>query len=345
MTPLFTTGGASWPSVWPVAKLQTGCSRLTLAGVISPSGLYPQPSKVRRNISQLPSSGFFSRAAVTGVYCRRISGIGPGTGVAEAGSIICCAEAPHMPAAAMAATHTLRMRILVITFPPLLCRATPESARNNADAAGERFRHRQLAVHDLERQRGHGARRRTIDDRRALARIVVRIMAGAFESLLLRRPDIHLAAGVRADCRIGDDALRRAIFGRAHQRRRVQTQQEDLVETGILADGFVRGIHRPCQERRAAERNVPGFKRVRALAFDRDEQIPLLRPLARRLRQGGDGLDRQVQSNSRYRREKAAPRRVFDVLHLRIHRRSMPGGGSFATRLKKKPGAPLGFVE
>src|SRR3989442_10877601 len=117
MAPLFTTGGASWPSVWPVAKLQTGCSRLTLAGVISPSGLYPQPSKVRRNISQLPSSGFFSRSALTGVYFRRISGIGPGTGVAEAGSIICCAEAPHMPAAAMAATHTLRMRTLVITFP------------------------------------------------------------------------------------------------------------------------------------------------------------------------------------------------------------------------------------
>src|SRR5204863_496809 len=80
-----------------------------------------------------------------------------------------------------------------------LSRARPVSARNNADAAGERFRHRQLAAHDLERQRGQGARRRTIDDRRALARIVVRIVAGAFESLLLRRPDIHLAAGVWAD--------------------------------------------------------------------------------------------------------------------------------------------------
>src|SRR5437899_4286225 len=33
-----------------------------------------------------------------------------------------------------------------------------------------------------------------------------------------------------------------------------------------------RSIHRPCQERRAAERNVPGFKRVRALALDRDRK-------------------------------------------------------------------------
>jgi hypothetical protein len=78
---------------------------------------------VRRNISQLPSSGFFSRSAVTGAYFCRMSGIGPGVGVAEAGAIICCAEACGIPtAASTAATPTLRMRTLaiVMTFPPAL---------------------------------------------------------------------------------------------------------------------------------------------------------------------------------------------------------------------------------
>src|SRR5262249_60040202 len=33
ITPLFTIGGAWWPSTWPVAMLQTGCSRATLSGI------------------------------------------------------------------------------------------------------------------------------------------------------------------------------------------------------------------------------------------------------------------------------------------------------------------------
>jgi hypothetical protein len=52
-----------------------------------------------------------------------MSGIGPGVGVAEAGAIICCADAYGIPAAAStAATPTLRMRTLaiVMTFPPAL---------------------------------------------------------------------------------------------------------------------------------------------------------------------------------------------------------------------------------
>jgi hypothetical protein len=47
--------------------------------------------------------------------------MGPGTGVAEAGAIVCCAEAVDMPVAAtMAAAQTLGKNILVSTmaFPP-----------------------------------------------------------------------------------------------------------------------------------------------------------------------------------------------------------------------------------
>jgi hypothetical protein len=72
---------------------------------------------VRRNNSQLPSSGFFSRSAVTGVYFCRISGIGPGTGVAEVGAIVCCADAPTIPLAArMAAAHAPCMRTLALVM-------------------------------------------------------------------------------------------------------------------------------------------------------------------------------------------------------------------------------------
>jgi hypothetical protein len=47
--------------------------------------------------------------------------MGPGTGVAEAGAIVCCADAVDIPAATtMAAAQTLCKNILVSTtaFPP-----------------------------------------------------------------------------------------------------------------------------------------------------------------------------------------------------------------------------------
>src|SRR5262245_9264108 len=164
-----------------------------------------------------------------------MSGIGPGTGVAEAGAMVCCADAADMPVAArIAPTHTLRMGTLVMTFPPCLwqdptgvclncCVATvpsrffercaTASTRNNADAAGEWFGHRELAVYELKRKRGQGAGGGTVHHRRALARIVVRIMTRAFQNLLLSHPPIHLATGVRTDRGIGNDAVGRAILG------------------------------------------------------------------------------------------------------------------------------------
>src|SRR5262245_18072237 len=137
-----------------------------------------------------------------------------------------------MPVAArIAPTHTLRMRTLVMTFPPcpkqdstgfcLNCcvpsgffesRATA-STRNDADASDERLGHRELAVYELKRKRRQGARGGTVHHRRALARIVVRIMTRALENLLLCHPSIHLATGVRTNRGIGNDAVRRAILG------------------------------------------------------------------------------------------------------------------------------------
>src|SRR5256885_125080 len=44
-------GAASWPLDEPVANTHSGFSRLTFPGVICVSGLYPQPSYVRRGPS------------------------------------------------------------------------------------------------------------------------------------------------------------------------------------------------------------------------------------------------------------------------------------------------------
>src|SRR4051794_24407576 len=123
-----------------------------------------------------------------------MSGIGPGTGVGDAGTISSCAVPPTIPLAArMAPTHTLRMRTLVLVMvfssllspeaephwvsPDLLNGSPPPpstlrllraaiSSRNDAHAAGERLGDDELAVNELERQRRQGTRRRTVDDSR-----------------------------------------------------------------------------------------------------------------------------------------------------------------------------------
>src|SRR5262249_60890893 len=92
---------------------------------------------------------------------------------------------------------------------------------NDANARGERLRHHELAVRDLERKCRQGARGRAIDHRSALARIIMRIVAGAFENLLLRDPYTDLPTGMRADRRIGDHALCRAPVRDAGPRRPV----------------------------------------------------------------------------------------------------------------------------
>src|SRR5580765_8523741 len=91
------------------------------------------------------------------------------------------------------------------------------SVRYNADAPGERLRYDELALGDLQRQRGQGPCRGPAHDGSAFARIVVRVVAGAFEDLLLGLPAANFAAGVRANRRIGYDAFGRAILGRPNE--------------------------------------------------------------------------------------------------------------------------------
>src|SRR6188474_2335325 len=72
------------------------------------------------------------------------------------------------------------------------------------------------------------------------------------------QPAVHLAPRVRTNRGIGNDTLGRTLFGRSHQRRWIEMQQQDLVEARLLANNLVHGVHRPCQERWPAARNILG---------------------------------------------------------------------------------------
>src|SRR6266436_2115673 len=87
--------------------------------------------------------------------------------------------------------------------------------------------------------------------------------------------------------------------------------QHNFVEARVLANGTGRSIHRPCQHRGAANRNVLRLEGVASLAVNCNEEIIFLRALARRLRQSGHA--RKIKPQHRYGREKAAPGRRFDT--------------------------------
>src|SRR5262249_33716338 len=100
----------------------------------------------------------------------------------------------------------------VWTVPPGFRPRRAASSRNNTDAAGEWFGHCELAVNNLERKRRQAAGGGTVHHRRALARIVVRIMTRALKNLLRRHPTIDFATSVRTKRRIGNDAVGRATL-------------------------------------------------------------------------------------------------------------------------------------
>src|SRR5262249_6375570 len=140
----------------------------------------------------------------------------------------------------------------------------------------------------------------------------MRIVAGAFENLLLRDPYTDLAAGMRADRRIGDHALCRALLRDADQRRGIEPEQEHFVEARATANDIGGEVHRPCQHRRAACRNVLGLKGRLTFAFDCDQHVPFFRPLVRPPRQDR-ATDGEMKAKDRCDREKIAARGAIDI--------------------------------
>src|SRR5688572_19893656 len=86
------------------------------------------------------------------------------------------------------------------------CRAE-RIERLESDSAFERARDHERAVDELQRERGQRQRRRTADDARAVAGIELRLVARAFEAQHVAVPVRHVAARVRADARVRDDAV------------------------------------------------------------------------------------------------------------------------------------------
>src|SRR6202040_4019248 len=70
-------------------------------------------------------------------------------------------------------------------------------------------------------------------------------------------------------------------------------------------------IHRPCQHRGTADRDVLELEGVASLAVNSNEEIIFLRALARRLRQSGHACE--IKRQDRYGRQKAAPGRRLDT--------------------------------
>src|SRR5262245_16338686 len=117
---------------------------------------------------------------------------------------------------------------------------------------------------------------------------------------------------MRADRRIGDHALYRAVPRDADQRRRIEPEQEYFVEARATANDMGGEVHRPCQHRRAACRNVLGLKGRLTFAFDGDQHVPFFRPLVRRLRQDR-AADSEIKAKDRCDHEKIAARGAIDI--------------------------------
>src|SRR5215469_5791801 len=104
-----------------------------------------------------------------------MSGTGPGTGSSEAGKTISCAAAGARPAATIMTAQASFM-LLNMTSLPIKCRRLEwrlaMSVVDDADAAGERLRHHELAVGDFQWQPGERPRCRSVDHRAGFARIV-----------------------------------------------------------------------------------------------------------------------------------------------------------------------------
>src|SRR5262249_51980252 len=86
------------------------------------------------------------------------------------------------------------------------------------------------------------------------------------------------------------------------------------------------------------ERDVLERESIRALALDRDQEIPLLRPFARRVR--ARGHDRKIEADERYQRLKAAPGRPFTG---EAPARAVAPVPAFAHRLPSQYAAPETF--
>ena len=106
---------------------------------------------------------------------------------------------------------------------------------------------------------------------------------GQSRILGLAQPVHHLATGVGTDRRVCHHAARRTFRGRRVERRRIQPHQQHLVEARPIAHDIAGRVHGPCQVCPAFSGMLFGCERHRRGIARPDQQVALLRPIARRI--------------------------------------------------------------
>src|SRR5262249_3305400 len=122
----------------------------------------------------------------------------------------------------------------------------------------------------------------------------------------------HLAAGMWADRRIGDYAVGGALAGGGGEGRRIEPQQQHLVEARSVAHDAARGVHCPRGRLRPAGGNILRLERGGTIAVERNQEIAFLGALVGGLGPGGRGqrAGDGVEAEHRGEREQLAPRRA-----------------------------------
>src|SRR5260370_23022950 len=146
--------------------------------------------------------------------------------------------------------------------------------------AGEGLSNNQPAVSDPQRQRRQWARGRPADYLCRFLRIVERVMARAVEQLGGGVPVGHVAAGVRAYRRVGDDAFRGTLLGHRIEALRIEAKQQHLVEPRAIAHGAACRVDRPSKGLLGGERYVIRRQWLGGSVADGNQKIAFSRSFA-----------------------------------------------------------------
>ena len=125
-----------------------------------------------------------------------------------------------------------------------------------SDAAFERTGDGERSVDDLQRQCRELPRRRAADDTRAVARIELRLVARALEAQHVAVPVRDVAARMRADAGVRDDAVCGTRARLVAELLGGQPHDDELIQPRAVADAARRRMHRIGEQLLRAERDV-----------------------------------------------------------------------------------------
>ena len=167
-------------------------------------------------------------------------------------------------------------------------------------------------------------------------------MARAFEQLPIGVPIGHLAAGVHANCGIGDHPFGGALLGFVIEALGVEAQQQHLVEARAVTHGLRFRIHRPRERLFAVARQVVRFQGLWiSRGAHRNQQVAFFRTLACRI-----GLGRcrsRGQSKAQAQPDRRPPPNALElVIHPVSQHELAPAVNNTTLQPNDSPSPPLG---